>query len=156
MHESALEFLAETVEGKMTKNEFDLQMLRLKEAYGKHKYPGERRDIFWERFQKISEQSFSDEILNFIANSDRAPMAKEFEAALAGELSGIRSKERKRQKREESEGYHCKVCFGKGWFKKLESGSRDGTVATAWFRYIDQRCHCQEAHTLPLFEGETA
>lgn len=137
--------------GDMTKNEFDLQMIRLEEVYNSKyssKYPKERKDIFWDRFHKIGNDSFTHTVSDFIANSERAPMAKDFESALSCELGEIRARERKEWEKEKREKKLCRKCGGTGEFSEYEGGSYDRTVKSAWFRIVRKHCDCIDGKNL--------
>ena len=133
----------------MTENEFELQILRLQEVYGKNKYPEERKNVFWNKFRKIGNRAFTDAVTNFIANNDRSPMIKEFESALAGELNEIRAQKSMEVERQKREQNLCKKCGGAGQYSEYEAGSDGRTARSAWFRIVHRKCDCTERDRVP-------
>lgn len=114
----------------MTKNEFDFQMIRLEGTYGKRKYPGERKAIFWEKFQDIDGKTFSSAVSNLIADSERAPMAKDLMAILRQIIQRNTV-----EKKMADEMGRCKTCYDLG---TVYVGRWEGNGFTNDFR----RCHC--------------
>ena len=114
----------------MTENEFDLQILRLQEVYGKNKYPEERKNVFWKKFHKMGNEAFSYAVTEFIANNERAPMAKDFEAVLRSEFNKI-------VERDLAQISPCSNCSGGwAWRKKYCDFSQE-------WREVSLRCYCQ-------------
>lgn len=61
----------------MTRNEFDLELARLKEVYGEKPYPIERVNLLWDSFRDLNPNHFSQMISEAIATRRSAPLAKE-------------------------------------------------------------------------------
>ena len=130
----------------MTRSEFDYQIIRLQEVYGEKKYPEERQKIFWERFNEVDDRTFTETVSNLIADSERAPMAKDLMAILRPIINEIRmSKERA------EEAKKCPTCKDNGM---VYVGGWEGPLHGGGFTDNWKRCHClfgrQHSHLGPV------
>lgn len=73
----------------MTEQQFQAQMNRLAETYGKSHYGGERTRILWAEIEPYSAGWFQETVTGMIAGSRQAPMISEFRMAIAAERERV-------------------------------------------------------------------
>lgn len=77
----------------MNRSEFNFQMERLQKVYGATKYPIERQDAIYNHVGKINYKQFEEQVTEFIASMDKAPLLTDFRQVFASILSDLRKLE---------------------------------------------------------------
>ncbi len=119
----------------MTRQQFNLAILKLKEAYGHTKYPEVRCDVLFERFQGIPWSHFEKGIDNMIINCKFAPMMDEFYGEVADEVRTARAERVQKL----AEGNQCVICKNSG---RISVNLKPGQAAYSF------RCDCKIGRTL--------
>lgn len=113
----------------MVKAEFDLQVQRLRSVYGNSRYPDERVDMLWAKFQTVPFTDFKRAISKLIASEPHAPLYDKIQMELGQTVIGIRQK----MVEEQAEKQDCSTCKNTGRY------STKATDGTSW----SWRCRCK-------------
>lgn len=115
----------------MTQQEFQTQVMRLIETFGKQAYGTERVALIWREVRDFSGQWWSRAVDQFIGDCRQAPLLKEIRELAAMERERITQLEKRRHSRESEAAYRgiiqdeeikhiCKFIL-----KRMEHGVED-------------------------------
>lgn len=94
----------------MTFKEFELEMIKLGEVFGEKKYIGARRNMMWNKFEKVPVKLFRDCIERLICYEQYAPMMDKFEVILGPWLAEHKAAEIEKLQN----SVNCTICRGTG------------------------------------------
>jgi len=122
----------------VVRKDFDQEMARLIAAYGKTKYPHERIEVFWQKFQFVPHRAFKQTILKLIAYEPYAPLFEKFEKDLKPFIQKSFEEEKNRFFNSIQD---CTDCTNSGViFMKRKS---ENYITTYAFK-----CRCERGHYL--------
>ena len=130
----------------MTKEEFDLQIMRLREEYGDKKVSSEKAAIFWSKLNEIDAEDFTEVVDSLISNLGRAPLLSDFTTPLQPQLRAL-------EDREEGELPECTECRSTGTVMVMRAQRIDGELT---YQRVGYRCHCKRGSRLCRTIGAVA
>lgn len=74
----------------MNFREFDAEINKLRNTYGKNKYTEDRAAVMFEYLGSLPIEAFSKQVKKFIAGSDKAPLLTDFEMAFSSQMADLK------------------------------------------------------------------
>lgn len=114
----------------MELTQFNFEMERLRDRYGKNKYPQVLADLLYSKFRKIEYASFKRTVSKLIACEMYAPLFPKFQDELLSELVRIKEQEHE----ELTKNHNCSSCNNTG---RVYEYLNEGEAAYSF------KCHCK-------------